>query len=95
MINDEDNKYMKAVVDREKVLKKYQKEDYKEKNKFSELLYLNILKNRKVNKSVVVKNKYLNTLGNEKNMKIAVDNEEEEVNYIKNKLETENKLDEK
>ena len=95
MINDEDNKYMKAVVDREKVLEKYQKEDYKEKNKFSELLYLNILKNRKVNKSVVVKNKYLNTLGNEKNMKIAVDNEEEEVNYIKNKLETENKLDEK
>ena len=48
-----------------------------------------------MNKSVVVKNKYLNTLGNEKNMKIAVDNEEEEVNYIKNKLETENKLDEK
>ena len=95
MINDEDNKYIKAIVDREKVLKKYQKEDYKEKNKFSELLYLNILKNRKVNKSVVVKNKYLNTLGNEKNMKIAVDNEEEEVNYIKNKLETENKLDEK
>ena len=95
MIIDEDNKYMKAVVDREKVLKKYQKEDYKEKNKFSELLYLNILKNRKVNKSVVVQNKYLNTLGNEKNMKIAVDNEEEEVNYIKNKLETENKLDEK
>ena len=83
------------IFDREKVLKKYQKEDYKEKNKFSELLYLNILKNRKVNKSVVVKNKYLNTLGNEKNMKIAVDNEEEEVNYIKNKLETENKLDEK
>ena len=95
MINDEDNKYIKAIVDREKVLKKYQKEDYKEKNKFSELLYLNILKNRKVNKSVVVQNKYLNTLGNEKNMKIAVDNEEEEVNYIKNKLETENKLDEK
>ena len=95
MINDEDNKYIKAIVDREKVLKKYQKEDYKEKNKFSELLYLNILKNRKVNKSVVVKNKYLNTLGNEINMKIAVDNEEEEVNYIKNKLETENKLDEK
>ena len=95
MINDEDNKYIKAIVDREKVLKKYQKEDYKEKNKFSELLYLNILKGGGVNKSVVVKNKYLNTLGNEKNMKIAVDNEEEEVNYIKNKLETENKLDEK
>ena len=95
MIIDEDNKYIKAIVDREKVLKKYQKEDYKEKNKFSELLYLNILKGGGVNKSVVVKNKYLNTLGNEINMKIAVDNEEEEVNYIKNKLETENKLDEK
>ena len=95
MINDEDNKYMKAVVDREKVLKKYQKEDYKEKNKFSELLCLNILKNKKINKSVVVKNKYLNTFGNEKNIKIVSDNDEEEVNYIKNKLETENKLDEK
>ena len=95
MINDEDNKYMKAVVDREKVLKKYQKEDYKEKNKFSELLHLNNLKNKKVNKSVVVKNKYLNTSDNVKNIKITIDNDEEEVNYIKNKLETENKLDEK
>jgi hypothetical protein len=95
MINDEDNKYMKAVVDREKILKKYQKEDYKEKNKLSELLSLNILKNKKVSKSVVVKNKYYNTFDNERNLKIAVDSDEEEINYIKNKLQTENKLEEK
>jgi hypothetical protein len=98
MINEEDNKYIKAVIDREKMLKKYQKQDYKEKNKLSELLYLNILKNKKINKSVVAKNKYLNTFGNEsnRNLKLKEDNEqEEEENYIKNKLETENKLDEK
>ena len=95
MINEEDNKYMKAVVDRERILKKYQKEDYKEKNKLSELLSLNILKNKKVSKSVVVKNKYYNTFDNERNLKIAVDSDEEEINYIKNKLQTENKLDEK
>ena len=95
MINEEDNKYMKAVVDREKILRKYQKEDYKEKNKLSELLSLNILKNKKVSKSVVVKNKNYNTFDNERNLKIAVDSDEEEINYIKNKLQTENKLDEK
>ena len=95
MINEENDKYIKAVIDKEKMLKKYQKQDYKEKNKLSELLYLNILKNKKISKSVVVKNKHLNTFGNEKNLKIKEDDEKEEENYIKNKLETENKLDEK
>ena len=37
----------------------------------------------------------MNTFGNEKNLKIKEDDEQEEENYIKNKLETENKLDEK
>ena len=95
MINEENDKYIKAVIDKEKMLKKYQKQDYKEKNKLSELLYLNILKNKKISKSIVVKNKHLNTFGNEKNLKIKEDDEQEEENYIKNKLETENKLDEK
>ena len=95
MINEENDKYIKAVIDKEKMLKKYQKQDYKEKNKLSELLYLNILKNKKISKSVVVKNEHLNTFGNEKNLKIKEDDEQEEENYIKNKLETENKLDEK
>ena len=93
MMYDEDRKYTKSVHDKERAFKKYQKDDFKSRNKLSELLYLNILKNRKANKSVVVKNSYLNTLGNERSLKIDEDNEQEENNYIRNKLETENNLD--
>ena len=93
MFDDEDKAYIKAVCDKERMIKKYQKDDFRKRNKISELLYLNILKNKKVNKSVVVKNKYLNTIGNVRNVKLNEDNEQEEENYIKNKLETENNLD--
>ena len=93
MMYDEDRKYTKSVHDKERAFKKYQKDDFKSRNKLSELLYLNILRNRKANKSVVVKNSYLNTLGNEKSVKIDEDNEQEVNNYIRNKLETENNLD--
>ena len=94
IINDEDKKYIKAIIDKEKTIKKYQKEDYKEKNKLSELLYLNILKNKKVSKSVIVKNKRLNTSdNNEKTIDINKDEEQEEENYITNKLKTENNLE--
>ena len=93
MMYDEDKQYTKSVHDKERAFKKYQKDDFKSRNKLSELLFLNILKNRKANKSVVVKNRYLNTLGNERSLKIDEDNEQEENNYIRNKLETENNLD--
>ena len=93
MLNDEDNNYRKAVIDKEKMLKKFQKEDYNERNKYSELLYLNNLKNKNISKSVIVKNKYLNTVGNNNNIKIIEDNEQDENNYIRNKLKTENSLD--
>ena len=93
MLDDEDKAYIKAVCDKERMIKKYQKDDFRKRNKISELLYLNILKNKKVNKSVIVKNKYLNTIGNVRNVKLNEDNEQEEENYIKNKLETENNLD--
>ena len=93
MLDDEDKAYIKAVCDKERMIKKYQKDDFRKRNKISELLYLNILKNKKVNKSVIVKNKYLNTIGNVRNAKLNEDNEQEEENYIKNKLETENNLD--
>jgi len=93
MLNDEDKEYIKAVIDKEKMMKKYQKEDYWERNKLSELLYLQALKNKRVSKSFVVKKKYLNTIGNERKIKINDDNEQEEENYIKNKLKTENNLD--
>ena len=93
MFDDEDKAYIKAVCDKERMIKKYQKDDFRKRNKISELLYLNILKNKKVNKSVIVKNKYLNTIGNVRNVKLNEDNEQEEENYIKNKLETENNLD--
>mgnify|MGYP007101893850 CR=1 FL=1 len=93
MMYDEDKQYTKTVHDKERAFKKYQKDDFKSRNKLSELLYLNILKNRKANKSVVVKNRYLNnTLGNERSLKIDEDNEQEENNYIRNKLETENNM---
>jgi len=93
MLNDEDKEYIKAVIDKEKMMKKYQKEDYWERNKLSELLYLQALKNKRVSKSFVVKKKYSNTIGNERKIKINDDNEQEEENYIKNKLKTENNLD--
>ena len=93
MLNDEDKEYIKAVIDKEKMMKKYQKEDFWERNKLSELLYLQALKNKRVSKSFVVKKKYLNTIGNERKIKINDDNEQEEENYIKNKLKTENNLD--
>ena len=93
MLDDEDKAYIKAVCDKERMIKKYQKDDFRKRNKISELLYLNILKNKKVNKSFIVKNKYLNTIGNVRNVKLNEDNEQEEENYIKNKLETENNLD--
>ena len=93
MLNDEDKEYIKAVIDKEKMMKKYQKEDYWERNKLSELLYLQALKNKRVSKSFVVKKKYLNTIGNERKIKINDENEQEEENYIKNKLKTENNLD--
>ena len=92
MLNDEDKEYVKAVIDREKMMKKYQHEDYWERNKLSEILYLKALKNKKISKSVVVKKKYLNTNGNDCN-KINEENEQEEENYITNKLKTENNLD--
>ena len=92
MLNDEDKEYIKAVIDREKMMKKYQHEDYWERNKLSEILYLKALKNKKISKSVVVKKKYLNTNGNDSN-KINEENEQEEENYITNKLKTENNLD--
>ena len=92
MLNDEDKEYIKAVIDREKMMKKYQHEDYWERNKLSEILYLKALKNKKISKSVVVKKKYLNTNGNDNN-KINEENEQEEENYITNKLKTENNLD--
>ena len=92
MLNDEDKEYVKAVIDREKMMKKYQHEDYWERNKLSEILYLKALKNKKISKSVVVKKKYLNTNGNDSN-KINEENEQEEENYITNKLKTENNLD--
>ena len=92
MLNDEDKNYIKAVCDKERLMKKYQKEDYMEKNKLSEILHLNILKNKKVSKSFVVKNKYMNTDGNVRKVKFN-DDEQEEENYIRNKLETENNLD--
>ena len=92
MLNDEDKEYIKAVIDREKMMKKYQHEDYWERNKLSEILYLKALKNKKISKSVVVKKKYLNTNGNDSN-KINEENEQEEENYITNKLKTENDLD--
>ena len=92
MLNDEDKEYVKAVIDREKMMKKYQQEDYWERNKLSEILYLKALKNKKISKSVVVKKKYLNTNGNDCN-KINEENEQEEENYITNKLKTENNLD--
>ena len=92
MLNDEDKEYIKAVIDREKTMKKYQHEDYWERNKLSEILYLKALKNKKISKSVVVKKKYLNTNGNDSN-KINEENEQEEENYITNKLKTENNLD--
>ena len=92
MLNDEDKEYIKAVIDREKMMKKYQHEDYWERNKLSEILYLKALKNKKISKSVVVKKKYLNTNGNDCN-KINEENEQEEENYITNKLKTENNLD--
>ena len=57
MLNDEDKEYIKAVIDREKMMKKYQHEDYWERNKLSEILYLKALKNKKISKSVVVKKK--------------------------------------
>ena len=92
MLNDEDKEYIKAVIDREKMMKKYLHEDYWERNKLSEILYLKALKNKKISKSVVVKKKYLNTNGNNIN-KINEENEQEEENYITNKLKTENNLD--
>ena len=93
MLNDEEQKYIKALCDKERILKKFQKEDYKERNKLSEILYLNILKNKKVSKSVVVKKKILNTNENNRNINIKEENEPEEENYIRNKLKTENNLD--
>ena len=41
MLDDEDENFRKAVNDRERKLKQYQKDDYKERNKLSELIYLN------------------------------------------------------
>ena len=80
MFDDEDKAYIKAVCDKERMIKKYQKDDFRKRNKISELLYLNILKNKKVNKSFIVKNKYLNTIGNVRNVKLNEDNEQEEEN---------------
>ena len=102
MLDDEDENFRKAVNDRERKLKQYQKDDYKERNKLSELIYLNNLKNKKISKSVFVKNKYLNTVESNNNInfnknKIKLsednDNDQDENNYIRNKLKTENSLD--
>jgi len=102
MLDDEDENFRKAVNDRERKLKQYQKDDYKERNKLSELIYLNNLKNKKISKSVLVKNKYLNTVESNNNInfnknKIKLsednDNDQDENNYIRNKLKTENSLD--
>ena len=102
MLDDEDENFRKAVNDRERKLKQYQKDDYKERNKLSELIYLNNLKNKKISKSIVVKNKYLNTVESNNNInfnknKIKLsednDNDQDENNYIRNKLKTENSLD--
>ena len=93
MMYDEDKQYIKASHDKERTIKQYQKEDYKSRNQLSELLCLNILKNRKANKSVVVKNRFLNNLSNERSLKIDEDNEQDEDNYIRNKIKTENNLE--
>ena len=102
MLDDEDENFRKAVNDRERKLKQYHKDDYKERNKLSELIYLNNLKNKKISKSVFVKNKYLNTVESNNNInfnknKIKLsednDNDQDENNYIRNKLKTENSLD--
>ena len=102
MLDDEDENFRKAVNDRERKLKQYQKDDYKERNKLSELIYLNNLKNKKISKSIVVKNKYLNTVESNNNInfnknKIKLsednDNDQDENNYIRNKLKTETSLD--
>ena len=106
MINEEDKKYKKAVYDRERALHKYLQEDIKEKNKFSNNYNLDSTakKKKRVSKSVVIdKNK--NNMNNVPNMedikkeekqdKIEEGNEEEDENDIQNKLNNENKMEEK
>ena len=106
MINEEDKKYKKAVYDRERALHKYLQEDIKEKNKFSNNYNLDesAKKKKRVSKSVVIdKNK--NNMNNAPNMedikkeekqdKIEEGNEEEDENDIQNKLNNENKMEEK
>ena len=104
MINEEDKKYKKAVYDRERALHKYLQEDIKEKNKFSNNLDASEKKKKRVSKSVVIdKNKnninnvpnIENTKKEEKQDKIEEGNEEEEENVIQNKLDIENKMEEK
>ena len=104
MINDEDKKYKKAVYDRERALHKYLQEDIREKNKYANASNFEVTnsgkKNRKVSKSVVINRNKSNVenkddnIKEEKEEKIEEGNEEEE-NEIQNKLNNENKMDEK
>ena len=105
MIDEEDKKYKKAVYDRERALHKYLQEDIKEKNKFSNNYNFDASakKKKRVSKSVVI-DKNRNNINNVPNMeniikeekqdKIEEGNEEEE-NDIQNKLNNENKMEEK
>ena len=101
MINDEDRKYKKAVYDRERALQKYLQEDIKEKNKFSNLYDANNMKkNKRVSKSVSVKQKSQTVIEpEEKEVKPEPqekieEGDEEEENDIQNKLNNENKMEE-
>ena len=98
MINEEDKKYKKAVYDRERALHKYLKEDIKEKIKFAKNIDIKEKKNKRVSKSVVINKKSTTNLGNEdksvKEEKIEEGDEDEE-NDIQNKLNNENKMEEK
>ena len=103
MINEEDKKYKKAVYDRERALHKYLQEDIKEKNKFIKNYNIDNSgkKNRTVSKSVDMNKKSATNIGNienddknNKQEKIEEGDEDEE-NDIQNKLNNENKMDEK
>ena len=103
MINDEDKKYKRAVYDRERALFKYLQEDIKEKTKFIHNYNVDMKgkNNKRVSKSVVINKRVIkdkpnaeNNIKEEKQEKIEEGNEEEE-NDIQNKLNNENKMEEK
>ena len=103
MINEEDKKYKKAVYDRERALHKYLQEDIKEKNKFIKNYNIDNSgkKNRTVSKSVDMNKKSATNIGNienddknNKQEKIEEGDEDEE-NDIQNKLNEENKMENK